>query len=485
MEKANSAFDEALTALENANQANSTANNASQVADSAFNKSIKSSSVTYAVGTSSTTAPTSGWQSTVPSVSASQYLWTRTVFTLQDNSTTTSYSVSKQGAKGDKGDKGDTGATGATGSPGANGTPGQNAPTITSVREQFYLSTSSTSQTGGSWSNTIPTWSNGKYYWTMVVTTYSDSTTTTSMAVLDQGLNQSFVTALEAKSATETLTTTVNQHATKIELAATNITNLQGRMTTAESTLTVQAGQIAAKASQTSVDSLTGRISSAEASLTVQAGQIASKASQSSVDGQTGRVTSAETLIQQTSNTMLLKVSELQDEIGVPFKVKNWEQGSLSTGDGSEISATNYIRSEYIDVAEGDKLIGQRRDGSALTVYYHYYGFTLPYVDYVPAAKQYVEKLAVGTYDNTTIVDYLNSKAVETLSITGSVTSNPYASAEDYLVIYKLPMGGRALPSTITWNGRKDTSDNIVLLYAGGTWQQIDTATNRVGYLFN
>lgn len=478
LEKANSAFDEALTALENANQANSTANNASQVADSAFNKSIKSSSVTYAVGTSSTTAPTSGWQSTVPSVSASQYLWTRTVFTLQDNSTTTSYSVSKQGAKGDKGDKGDTGATGATGSPGANGTPGQNAPTITSVREQFYLSTSSTSQTGGSWSNTIPTWSNGKYYWTRVVTTYSDSTTTTSMAVLDQGLNQSFVTALEAKSATETLTTTVNQHATKIELAATNITNLQGRMTTAESTLTVQAGQIAAKASQTSVDSLTGRISSAEASLTVQAGQIASKASQSSVDGLTGRVTSAETLIQQTSNTMLLKVSELQDEIGVPFKVKNWEQGSLSTGDGSEISATNYIRSEYIDVAEGDKLIGQRRDGSALTVYYHYYGFTFPYVDYVPAAKQYVEKLAVGTYDNTTIVDYLNSKAVETLSITGSVTSNPYASAEDYLVIYKLPMGGRALPSTITWNGRKDTSDNIVLLYAGGTWQQIDTVTN-------
>ncbi len=478
IEKANNASDEAMTALENANQANLTANTASQVADSAFNKSVKSSVVTYAVGTSGTAAPTSGWQSTVPSVSATQYLWTRTVFTLQDNSTTTSYSVSKQGAKGDKGDKGDTGATGATGSPGANGAPGQNAPTITSVREQFYLSTSSTSQTGGSWSNTIPTWSSGKYYWTREVTTYSDSSTTTSTAVLDQGLNQSLVTALEAKSATETLTTIVNQHATKIELAATNITNLQGRMTTAESTLTVQAGQIAAKASQTSVDSLTGRISSAEASLTVQAGQIASKASQSSVDSLTGRVTSAETLIQQTSNTMLLKVSELQEEIGVPFKVKNWEQGSLSTADGSEISATNYIRSEYIDVTEGDKLIGQRRDGSSLTVYYHYYGFTLPYVDYVPAAKQYVEKLAVGTYDNTTIVDYLNSKAVETLSITGSVTSNPYASAEDYLVIYKLPMGGRALPSTITWNGRKDTSDNIVLLYAGGTWQQIDTVTN-------
>ena len=475
LEKANNAFDEAVNALENANQANSTANSASQLADSAFNKSVKSSVVTYAVGTSGTTAPTSGWQSTVPSVSSTQYLWTRTVFTLQDNSATTSYSVSKQGTKGDRGDTGATGATGATGSP---GTPGQNAPTITSVREQFYLSTSNTSQTGGSWSNTIPTWSSGKYYWTRVVTTYSDSSTTTSTAVLDQGLNQSLVSALEAKSVTETLTATVNQHATKIELAATNITNLQGRMTTAESTLTVQAGQIAAKASQTSVDSLTGRISSAEASLTVQAGEIVSKASQSSVDALTGRVTSAETLIQQTSDTMLLKVSELQDEIGIPFKVKNWEQGSLSTSDGSEITATNYIRSEFIDVESGDKYIAQRRDGTSVTFYYHFYGFTLPYVDYVPAAKQYVEKLAVGTYDNTTILDYLNSKNVETLSITGSVTSNPYASAEDYLAIYKLPLDGRVFPNTITWNGRKDTSDNIVLLYIGGVWEQIDVVTN-------
>lgn len=475
LEKANNAFDEAVNVLENANQANATANSASQVADSAFNKSVKSSVVTYAVGTSGTTAPTSGWQSTVPSVSSTQYLWARTVFTLQDNSATTSYSVSKQGVKGDKGDTGATGATGATGSP---GTPGQNAPTITSVREQFYLSTSNTTQTGGSWSNTIPTWSSGKYYWTRVVTTYSDSSTTTSTAVLDQGLNQSLVSALEAKSATETLTTTVNQHTTKIELAATNIANLQGRMTTAESTLTVQAGQISAKASQTSVDSLTGRITSAEASLTVQAGQIASKASQSSVDALTGRVTSAETLIQQTSNTMLLKVSELQDEIGIPFKVKNWEQGSLNTSDGSEITATNYIRSEFIYVESGDKYIAQRRDGTSVTSYYHFYGFTLPYVDYVPAPKQYVEKLAVGTYDNTTILDYLNSKNVETLSITGSVTSNPYASAEDYLAIYKLPLGGRVFPNTITWNGRKDTSDNIVLLYIGGVWEQIDVVTN-------
>lgn len=289
--------------------------------------------------------------------------------------------------------------------------------------------------------------------------------------------------AESASESVETLATKVEQNTSKISLAASGMSNLEGRVSTAETALTVQAGQISAKASQTSVDSLTGRISNAETSLTVQAGQIATKASQSSVDALTGRVSSAETLIQQTSNTLLLKVSELQDEMGVPFVVKNWEQGSLNSSDGAEVSATNYLRSEFIDVAPSEKYISQRRDGTAVSFYYHFYGFTLPYVNYVPVAKQYTEKLAIGAYTNVTIVDYLNSKNVETLSITGSVTSNPYASAEDYLTIYKLPLAGRVLPDTITWNGRKDTSDNIVLLYVGGSWQPNDTITNSINAL--
>ena len=297
--------------------------------------------------------------------------------------------------------------------------------------------------------------------------------------------NQAFNDALNALNAAEsvsesveTLETTVEQNTNKISLVASGMSSLEGRISTAESSLTVQASQISVKASQTSVDSLTGRMTTAEANITVQAGQIALKANQSSVDTLTGRVTSAETAIQQTSNTLLLKVSELQDEIGIPFIVKNWEQGSLNTSDGTEVSATNYLRSEFIDVSSGDKYISQSKDGTAVSFYYHFYGFTLPYVDYIPVAKQYTEKLTVGTYTNATIVNCLNLKNVENLSITGSVTSNPYASAEDYLVIYKIPLGGRVLPNTITWNGRKDTSDNIVLLYAGGSWQPIDTITN-------
>ena len=61
---------------------------------------ISKADITYAASASNTTAPTSGWQSTPPSVSAGQYLWTKTVFTYTGGGTATQYSVAKQGATG-------------------------------------------------------------------------------------------------------------------------------------------------------------------------------------------------------------------------------------------------------------------------------------------------------------------------------------------------------------------------------------------------
>ena len=76
---------------------------------------IESTAITYQSSTSNTTAPTGTWSSTIPSVAAGSYLWTRTIITYTDNTTSTSYSVAKQGADGAKGDTGDTGAAGADG----------------------------------------------------------------------------------------------------------------------------------------------------------------------------------------------------------------------------------------------------------------------------------------------------------------------------------------------------------------------------------
>ncbi len=64
---------------------------------------IKTTTITYASSTSGTTKPTSGWTSTIPSVPAGQYLWTKTVWTYTDGTSETGYSVAKMGEKGEDG----------------------------------------------------------------------------------------------------------------------------------------------------------------------------------------------------------------------------------------------------------------------------------------------------------------------------------------------------------------------------------------------
>lgn len=90
-------------------------------AQGATGKGISSTAVTYQASSSGTTAPTGAWTATVPAVSASQYLWTRTVITYSDSTTSTAYSVGMMGATGPTGATGATGAQGATGATGAAG----------------------------------------------------------------------------------------------------------------------------------------------------------------------------------------------------------------------------------------------------------------------------------------------------------------------------------------------------------------------------
>ena len=127
--------------------------------------------VTYQASSSGTTAPTGTWSSTIPSVSPSQYLWTRTVFTYTDSSTSTAYSVGMMGA---------TGSTGAAGK-GIKGTPA-----VT-----YQAGTSGTTPPTGTWNSAIPTVAQGQYLWTKTVTTYTDSTTTTAYAVARSGADGS------------------------------------------------------------------------------------------------------------------------------------------------------------------------------------------------------------------------------------------------------------------------------------------------------
>lgn len=116
---------------------------------------IKSIVNKYAVSASNTVAPTS-WGTTVPTMTATtRYLWNYEIVTYTNNSV---YGTEKR-VIGVYGDKGETGETGKG---------------VSSVDVLYYLSTSSTTQTDGSWSTTAPTWVNGKYMWSKTKITYTD-----------------------------------------------------------------------------------------------------------------------------------------------------------------------------------------------------------------------------------------------------------------------------------------------------------------------
>lgn len=105
----------------------------------ASGRSITSSETTYQASNSGTVAPTGTWSKTPPNVAENQYLWTRTIYTYSDNTTSTTYSIGKMGAKGEQGAKGETGATGPQGPQGEKGEKGNQG----SAGRTYFMETSS------------------------------------------------------------------------------------------------------------------------------------------------------------------------------------------------------------------------------------------------------------------------------------------------------------------------------------------------------
>lgn len=140
-------------------------------------QAVKSSAVTYQAGSSGTTPPTGNWSSAIPAVSSGQYLWTRTVITYTDGSSSTAYSVGRMGEDG------------SPGSPGSPGTPGKDGTSVTviSTATTYAVSTSGTSMPSSGWQTSVPSVAQGSYLWTRVITTYSDGKTATAYSVARQG----------------------------------------------------------------------------------------------------------------------------------------------------------------------------------------------------------------------------------------------------------------------------------------------------------
>lgn len=129
------------------------------VGDGDVGSSVVAVDVQYGNSTSSSTVPTT-W-TTYANWKQGQYLWTRLKLTLADGNTeyTTAHRMADNDGIG-----------------------------VSQVREQYYLSTSSTAQTGGNWYYYQPTWVSGRYYWTRSEITWSDGTKTYTTPVLARAL---------------------------------------------------------------------------------------------------------------------------------------------------------------------------------------------------------------------------------------------------------------------------------------------------------
>lgn len=128
----------------------------------ATGKGVKSIVEQYYKSTSATAMSGGSWSTTYPGWENSKYIWTRSVITYTDNTTSTTTAVCVTGARGDKGATGGTGPTG-------NG--------IKSITEHYAVSTSNSSAPT-TWSTTVPTMTEtNKYLWNYETIIYTNNTT--------------------------------------------------------------------------------------------------------------------------------------------------------------------------------------------------------------------------------------------------------------------------------------------------------------------
>lgn len=138
---------------------------------------VKATSVTYHVSSNGTTAPTGTWQPSVPSTSAGEYLWVKTVVTYSDGQSTTAYSVSRNGL---------TGAKGEQGMPGTNGKNGEDGTSVTvkSTGTTYAVTTTNVQPADSAFTATsMPAVSVGQYLWSKATTVFSDGKSITSYSV--------------------------------------------------------------------------------------------------------------------------------------------------------------------------------------------------------------------------------------------------------------------------------------------------------------
>ena len=270
---------------------------------------------------SGVTASTSGWTTNIQTITESKrFLWNYEKTTYTDGTITSTSPV-------------------VIGVYGQSGTDGKG---ISSIVTQYYLSSSKTTQTGGSWVITCPTWVSGKYLWIRYYITYTDNTTSYTSPFVDASWEkvndledtvneiESRVTTAEQKITSDAIISTVPS-STTWKTQTNNITTAQNTANTAKTT--ANTANTTANTNKTNISNLTSRVSTAEQKITADA--IVSTVTSSSTykNALTGKVDTNKVIssINQTAESIKIQANKIQLEGAV----------SVSNSSGNSVKINN------------------------------------------------------------------------------------------------------------------------------------------------
>lgn len=168
------------------------ANEALSQAVAALEQGIVSIVTEYAVNSSATVPPASGWSTDIPARTPGTYIWERQIITYGDESFEVTDPVNRTGNTGPKGDPGEDGAPGAPGAPGdpgedgAPGAPGEDGADgvgVDSITPYYILvgegspapAKPTSNPPGGSWSLTEPAWTDDTELYRSELVLYTDA----------------------------------------------------------------------------------------------------------------------------------------------------------------------------------------------------------------------------------------------------------------------------------------------------------------------
>ena len=182
---------------------------------------------------------------------------------------------------GEKGEQGIQGVPGEKGDPGATGPTGPQGVSVTATTVEYYLSTSETELSGGTWQSTAPAITDGKYLWSRTKITYSNGKTAyTGAYCISKAMTESAEPIVsETRTAVTKLTQDVDSFKATVSETYTEKSNFNEFRQKAENDLTANSTAIEQryteiKAVEQQVLGVDGKVTDVQKKVTETAGYI-------------------------------------------------------------------------------------------------------------------------------------------------------------------------------------------------------------------